>query len=364
MTDAFGFSTTRYRTIIVADTTKPTISIYITDPTKAKIDPATGNIRYQIGTTFADNVIVRTIDNYDPPGTPNRSGSINPNVMGYYTITYRATDASGNVATPLTVVIKIDDLIAPVVTLKGTLDITVDVDASKSFSDPGVTATDNYYPVNTLTTTVTPATVRMDILNNVTLVYNVCDPSQNCSSVSRVVHVVDRIAPVIHITGDNPYELLRFAGFTDPGVYITDNYYTDATLHSFISVQNNVTSDIPGYYYVTYNVCDPSSNCAVSKQRLVHVIDHTDGVTTITRSENYKLYPNPSNGKFVIELNSENEIQTIRIYSVIGALIKTISVNASDKLINVDLSTTSDGIYIVKMEGNGKSFTQKINVVK
>ena len=132
VTDAFEISETKFRTVIVIDTIRPVINSLTGEDT----------IRYQINTSYIDQVAAT--DNYWNPLTPGRTGNINVNVMGTYPLLYNVSDGSGNEAIPYRLWIKIDDLVAPVLTLKWSDDMTVDVNTL--FVDPGFNVSDNYYP--------------------------------------------------------------------------------------------------------------------------------------------------------------------------------------------------------------------------
>ncbi len=351
VTDAFEFTATKTRTVIVMDTIKPVISSLTAKDT----------IRYQINTPYTDQVTAN--DNYWGSLTPTRTGSINVNVIGYYTLLYNVTDPSGNEAIPYRLVVKIDDLVPPVLTLNGDLEMTVDVNTV--FVEPGYDYSDNYYPKSSITITKTPAGPVMTTLNTTNMDYMACDPSTNCTVVTRIVHVVDRIAPVITLIGSNPYVLPRYGQYIDQGVTITDNYYTQAQLSSLMVMDvSKVRNDVPGFYYVTFNVTDPSGNMAKQVRRAVMVEDKFLGVNNMNKTQGMKIYPNPANGKFTIELENGTVIQTVKVYNMVGSLIKEQAVKSNDRSIAIDISGVAEGVYIVKMEGEGRSYLQKINIVK
>ena len=353
VTDAFNFVATKTRKVIVMDTTKPVI----------KSITGSDTIRYQVGTPYVDQLAVT--DNYWTNLTYTRTGSINVNVIGNYTLQYNATDGSGNHANTYYLVVRIDNTFPPVVSLNGKADMTVD--AKTIFADPGITYSSPYYSTQSLSVTKSPATgPNMNTLNTTTIVYTVCDPSTNCTSVTRTVHVVDRIAPVITLVGANPYYHTRFQQYVDPGVLLTDNFYTDPQLRpNFTPDYSKVSNDKPGVYYVTYDITDPSGNIADQVTRMVIVEEKVEaGIGSVNTNGQMKLYPNPSNGKFTIELGDGMDIRTVKVYNIIGSVVKEQQVKANSKIIDMDLSGVSEGVYVVRMEGEAKSFTQKINLVK
>lgn len=63
-----------------------------------------------------------------------------------------------------------------------------------------------------------------------------------------------------------------------------------------------------------------------------------------------RIFPNPNNGKFYIELQNFKETNSIRMMDMSGKLVKTILNNTPDNaLITVDLSGAESGIYFLEV---------------
>jgi Secretion system C-terminal sorting domain len=73
-----------------------------------------------------------------------------------------------------------------------------------------------------------------------------------------------------------------------------------------------------------------------------------------TQNTKLSIYPNPSNGVFQIESNEE--ISDIEVYSMDGQLV----LQANDASI-IDLTNFVNGIYIVRARSNGFVYTQRIS---
>jgi hypothetical protein len=314
----------------------------------------TSTITHQVGTPYLDPVVVS--DNYWKNLPATRTGIINPSIPGSYNLLYNAVDGSGNQAIQYAVTVTVKDLIPPTVILKGDNPMVVDV--FTTFVDPGVTATDNYYPFVFPVVTGIPA---MNALGNFTVTYTVTDGSGNTTIVTRTVSVVDTKAPEIELLGANPYVVARFATYVDPGVKLKDNYYSDATLRA------NLTTDLsaldltrPGLYYVKYNITDPSGNKAKTTQRLISV-EEFSSLAELQAISNVAIYPNPNNGLFNITTKNNTHIKQVKVMDVLGKVILNNTYNAQD--VAIDLTTMNKGLYMVMIEDeNGATTTSKVVV--
>jgi Ca2+-binding RTX toxin-like protein len=111
-------------------------------------------------------------------------------VVGDYTLTYSATDLSGNTGTASRTV-HVVDTTAPVVTLNGGV---VTVEGATAYSEAGATANDTID--GSLTVSIT-GSVNTTVVGDYTLIYSATDAHGNTGSTTRLVHVVDTTAPVV-----------------------------------------------------------------------------------------------------------------------------------------------------------------------
>ena len=75
--------------------------------------------------------------------------------------------------------------------------------------------------------------------------------------------------------------------------------------------------------------------------------------------DSFSLYPNPvSNGKFYIS-TGENSIKNIELYDILGKMVLSKSVRNKE---SIDISNLISGLYILKVEENGKNATSKLIV--
>ena len=72
-----------------------------------------------------------------------------------------------------------------------------------------------------------------------------------------------------------------------------------------------------------------------------------------------RIYPNPANAS--VSVVSENDIESVKVYNVLGALVETIPANA--KSVNVNLSQYSNGIYFFNIrQSDGTVSNQRVVV--
>jgi hypothetical protein len=90
------------------------------------------------GTVYAEPGATAN-DIEDGNRTVTISGVVNPNVVGTYTVTYRAAD-TGNLTTTMDRIVHVTDQTPPVVTLAG--NATLEIPFGGPFNDPGATAND------------------------------------------------------------------------------------------------------------------------------------------------------------------------------------------------------------------------------
>lgn len=94
---------------------------------------------------------------------------------------------------------------------------------------------------------------------------------------------------------------------------------------------------------------------------------NTTGISENNNMLSYKVFPNPSNGKFRIQLDglSDSHVK-VRIYDIVGSLVHQTNItDAGDSATKeVELGASADGIYFIKLDSGTKTFTQKIVISK
>jgi hypothetical protein len=323
-TDASGNAGTATRTVSVVDTTAPVITV-LGD------NPAT----HEFGTTYTDAGATAT----DASGTitVETNGEVNADV-GTYTLTYVASDASGNTATA-TRTVNVVDTIAPVITVLGTNPATVEY--GSDYVDAGATATDLRDGAVTVVSTSLSSTT---VMGEQTITYTATDAAGNSSTATRTINVVDTTGPVITITGDDPVTVEYGSDYVDAGATATD--LRDGTV-TVVTTSNSSTTTL-GLQYVFYTATDSLGN-ETQVYRTINVVDTAGPVITI-------LGENP----VTVEYGSD--------YVDAGAT----AVDVRDGVVSVTTSSTSSSTVLGEQTitytatdalGNTSTATRTINVV-
>jgi hypothetical protein len=84
-------------------------------------------------------------------------------------------------------------------------------------------------------------------------------------------------------------------------------------------------------------------------------------IPVISDSEDFKIYPNPSSGIFLLEKRADNSLDDllVRIYHVGGELVLEESVDAAETVIPINISLHPDGIYLLIVLSKGQRLYQQ-----
>jgi uncharacterized repeat protein (TIGR01451 family) len=275
-TDPSGNSSSQNQTIIVTgtDTTPPV-------PDVATLPTVTGECSATVTTAPT------ATDDCDGTITGTTSDPLTYTGVGTNTIHWTYADQAGHVVHQDQTVV-VTDTHAPTIALVGASSITVE--CHTSFSDPGLTTTDNCVPKNVTVTTV--GSVNVNVPNTYTITYTATDGGGNQAAVQRAVVVSDTIKPVITLNGANPQYVECHTSYPELGA--TAN---DTCAGSFAATPSgSVNANVVGPYTITYNATDPSGNAATPVTRTVIVRDTIaptitlNGVTPSMWPPNHKYH--------------------------------------------------------------------------
>lgn len=236
--------------IPVTDSTPPVITLN----GEAAIQLEAGSEYIEAGATAEDDV--------DGEVSVSISGSVDINKLGEYTLTYTAVDSSGNSANESRTVTVVDTT-PPVITLLGESDIQVE--AGSEYTDAGATASDT---VDGDVSVTIEGSVNTSALGEYTLTYSANDLSGNSSTTTRIITVIDTIAPALTLVGESNIQIEAGTEYVEQGA--TANDILDGNLN--VSIEGEVNSNLPGNYTRHYTATDLSGNSSVLS-RTVRVVD-------------------------------------------------------------------------------------------
>ncbi|MEF2095128.1 immunoglobulin-like domain-containing protein [Bacillus sp. CFBP9009] len=239
------------------------------DKEKPKITGATNKTVYK-GYSFNPKTSVTATDNVDGNITSKItiSGKVNVNEAGIYKLQYTAKDKTGNKTIMSRTITVKKDTTKPQITGAG--EKTINYGTSFD-SKSGVKATDDVDGAITSKMTIT-GSVEVRKVGTYKLVYSVKDKTDNKTTVTRTINVVDKVKPTLMGTGLEDVEI-AFGSPLDLLRGITANDNADGNLTSQIRVEGTVNFNKAGTYTLIYSVTDKSGN-KTTAQRKVTVIDN------------------------------------------------------------------------------------------
>ena len=180
-----------------------------------------------------------------------------------------------------------------------------------------------------------------------------------CSDTASVIIIVNSL-PIVTFSGlDSSYCL------TDPVAETMIGSPSGGTFNGPGINENNFEPFNAGVgnHTITYTYTD-GNNCTNSYSQIVSVNACT-GIKGISFAKGVSLFPNPSNGKFILELNQVEKMDlNISIINMLGREIfsEMIGHFKGTYKEEFDLSGHSSGIYLLKIRANKEDINRKINI--
>jgi hypothetical protein len=181
--------------------------------------------------------------------------------------------------------------------------------------------------------------------------YAVTGFGQNGCASTQTVGVVVNQLPVITISSD------RNLICRNEPVNLTA---TGASNYSWTPIASNTatlsfTATFSGLFTVTgtdLNNCTSSQTFNIQLQQCTGIGENGAGLSSFL-----KVFPNPANGIITARFANSGE-KVIRIIDMNGALVRTISTDAEEAMI--DLSEVAKGVYCIQVNADGGSTSQRI----
>ena len=269
--DPAGLSASASRTVNVSDTLAPEVTV--NGPLNLPVECGDGT--YTDPGASASDACAGPL-----PAVP--STVVDPGNPGTFTITYSATDPSGNTGTSATGrTVTVSDNLPPTLALLG--DATQAQECGSPYTDPGATANDQC--AGDLTgSIVRTGGVNTGVVGAYQLTYNVQDPAgQSAPSVTRTVNVDDTLAPTINVNGPTTDSFECGDTYVDPGATANDQCAGDLTA-AIVATQTGDPGQ-PGTFTITYSVEDPSGNSTTSPVVRTVTVDDNEPPTLVLNGD-------------------------------------------------------------------------------
>ena len=272
-TDAAGNTTTATQTVTVEDHENPILSA------PANLTVHTGALATSCGTTVGDGAIGTATATDNCSATVERTGVPAGNFFptGATTLTYTATDPSGNSVTATQTITVIDNT-PPTIT---TTNLTASTEAGLCGANVtlGTTASDNCPGVGLNGTCSDGLTLASTFpTGTTTITWTATDAAGNTSTATQTVTVEDHENPVLSAPGN--LTLNTGATATSCGLAVNDATLGTATATDNCSATVERTGVPAGGFFpvgettLTYTATDPSGNSASATQKIT-IVDTT-----------------------------------------------------------------------------------------
>lgn len=131
---------------------------------------------------------------------------------------------------------------------------------------------------------------------------------------------------------------------------------------TYFNSVNNFTVPTSGSYHIAWHAFVPTTSTVQGSSSVRIDLINIGLATGIGENSNpggVQVYPNPNTGIFNLRvMKFENAL--VRIFNMIGEEVSNFRMNDIQE--QIDLSTFAKGIYMIKVEGNSFSTTQKVTV--
>jgi hypothetical protein len=138
----------------------------------------------------------------------------------------------------------------------------------------------------------------------------------------------------------------------------TGGLIAEVVIENADQLETNATFNAKGNYVLTLSVSDG----ALTSTADVSVFVGGVGVEQI-HAPGMLLYPNPAKDKLTVELkNMPGSSSIVSIYSITGSAVYNTKLSI-DK-VEIDLSAFDAGLYFIRVNSEGQSFTQRLEIQK
>jgi hypothetical protein len=167
-----------------------------------------------------------------------------------------------------------------------------------------------------------------------------------CFNAYDTITVAGGVSIVEFLSGSSVNLIAGSSVILLPGFHAYEGSYT----HAYITTDGTFCDGAPG---------TPMVSQPVEKSVADEIIAEKQGLTPSGKS--IKVFPNPNNGQFTLELTNINDGATVCIYNMLGARVYY-SKATDQQSYKVNMPEIKRGIYFVKVQEGKEQFTRKMVV--
>ncbi|HTA62048.1 MAG TPA: LamG-like jellyroll fold domain-containing protein [Bacteroidia bacterium] len=267
--------------------------------------------------------------------------SVRPNVTTTYTLT--GVDANGCI-----------NSITQLITVYPRPSLTVTPSAAPICVGATTTlsAVTGSVTVTSYSWSTTETTSSISVTPTITTTYSVTGTTaMGCTTRRNYTLTVNQL-PIVTATSDS-------AGIVCQGrsVILTGS---GATTYTWSNNATTNTIVITPTVTTTYTVTGTDANSCVNMATVTQSVSTTciAGIEQHNSSSNVSVYPNPSNGVFVVTTN--HQAKTISVVDVLGN--ELVSVTPTDNTTTINLNAQANGVYFVKIISDNAQIVKRIVV--
>jgi uncharacterized protein YjdB len=93
---------------------------------------------------------------------------------------------------------------------------------------------------------------------------------------------------------------------------------------------------------------------------IIDITNQDNTVTEIALANLIEIYPNPTEGKFFVQITNPTEDLTIQILNLYGQVVYNNEIPSGNENVAIDLSNNESGIYIIKLSNNSEYAIKRI----
>jgi hypothetical protein len=182
------------------------------------------------------------------------------------------------------------------------------------------------------------------------------------SSAPKLSYCLNQGGYIERATGVD-YDPANYTNNIDSAPQFADTSLLDYHLKPSSLCINSGTPDTTGLFLSPY---DLDGNARVFGSRIDIGCYESDDPSALFEeppgflNKNLRIYPNPTNGLFSIELKDNAKIQTVFVINILGEIIEQIEASGVHGICYIDLTNKPKGLYFIKIKTNNGILTGKV----